>query len=125
MIKLVIVANDLDIVGVMVDYLKIRGFKVLGSGRNYKDAVILYQSLRPDIILVDFDIYGLEWERMIDKIKEYDHDAKVLVFSSVDDKTKLMKKHPSAILKKPFEINTLVRTIKEVVHEPETNHNHD
>ena len=115
MIKLVVVADDADIVGVMSDYLKIRGYKVVGTGHNYNDAVILYQSLRPDVIILDFDKFGLEWEHMIDKIKEYDHDAKVIVFSSVIDKSELDQKQLSAILKKPFEIDTLVRTINEVV----------
>ena len=84
--KLVVVADDPDIVEIMSDYLKIRGYKVVGTGHDSSDAVILYQSLRPDAIILDFDKLDSEWERMIDTIKEYDHDGKIIVFGSVHEK---------------------------------------
>ena len=48
------VDDDSDTVEVFTDYLKIKGVDVVGTGSDGKEAFELYQSLKPDIVILEY-----------------------------------------------------------------------
>jgi len=117
--SIIIVDDDKDTVTVFQEFLEYKGFKVLGVGHNGKDAVDLYNELRPDVVLLDVmmpefnGIYGLE------NIRKINPDSKIIMVTA--DKTKeteakLIKMNASAIFYKPYEIDNVVNAIKDVLN---------
>ena len=116
-ISVIIVDDDKDTVEIFEDFLKFKGFNVLGIGHNGKDAVDLYEKFKPDVVLLDVmmpefsGFYGLE------NIRKIDPDSKVImVTADMTQKTeeKLIQLNASAVLYKPYEIDEVVNTIIKV-----------
>ena len=117
MTKVIVVDDDRDTVEVFTEYLGIKGIEVLGKGHNGKEAVELYKEHKPEIVLLDvmmpeFDgFYGLQ------NIRKINPDAKVIMVTAdmtTDTEKKLEELKASAVLYKPYEIDSVVETIDKV-----------
>lgn len=117
MVKVIVVDDDVDTVEVFCEYLEIKDITVLGRGYNGKTAVELYEKYRPDIALLDvmmpeYDgFYGLE------HIKNINPDAKVIMVTAdltFDTEKKLKDLNASAVIYKPYEIDSVIDTIQKV-----------
>ncbi len=117
MVKVIVVDDDVDTVEVFCEYLEIKDITVLGRGYNGKTAVELYEKYRPDIALLDvmmpeYDgFYGLE------HIKNINPDAKVIMVTAdltFDTEKKLKDLNASAVIYKPYEIDSVIDTIHKV-----------
>ncbi len=117
--SVIIVDDDKDTVTIFQEFLEYKGFKVLGVGHNGKDAVNLYNKLKPDVVLLDMmmpefnGVYGLA------NIRKIDPDSKIIIVTA--DKTKeteakLIEMNASAIFYKPYEIDNIVNTIEDVLN---------
>ena len=49
----IVIDDDLDTVELFSEYLEIKGIHVVGKGYDGKEAVELYQKLKPDVIFLD------------------------------------------------------------------------
>lgn len=117
MVKVIVVDDDIDTVEVFCEYLEIKDVTVVGRGYDGKTAVELYEKYRPDIVLLDvmmpeYDgFYGLE------NIKNINSDAKVIMVTAdltADTEKKLKGLDASAVLYKPYEIDSIIDTIHKV-----------
>ncbi len=117
MCKVIVVDDDADTVEVFAEYLEIKNITVLGRGYSGKMAVDLYEQLRPDIVLLDvmmpeYDgFYGLE------NIKKINPEAKVIMVTAdltYDTEKKLKALNASAIIYKPYEIDSVIDVIQRV-----------
>jgi DNA-binding NarL/FixJ family response regulator len=117
LVKVIVVDDDVDTVEVFCEYLEIKDITVLGRGYNGKTAVELYESLKPDIALLDvmmpeYDgFYGLE------NIKKINPDAKVIMVTAdltYDTEKQLKALNASAVIYKPYEIDSVIDTINKV-----------
>ena len=117
MVKVIVVDDDVDTVEVFCEYLEIKDITVLGRGYNGKTAVELYEQYRPDIALLDvmmpeYDgFYGLE------HIKKINPDAKVIMVTAdltYDTEKQLKALNASAVIYKPYEIDSVIDTIQRV-----------
>jgi len=111
--SVIVVDDDREMVTVISQRLEKNGIQVIGKGFNGKDAVILYQKLKPDIVLLDLKMPGFNGQYAIDKIKTMNSDAKILVITGHTEE-KLDKSKISMILYKPYNIEELLRKIKEL-----------
>lgn len=109
--------DDVDTVEVFCEYLEIKDITVVGRGHNGKKAIELYEKLNPDIVLLDvmmpeYDgFYGLE------HIKKINPDAKVIMVTAdltYDTEKKLKEFNASAVIYKPYEIDSVIETIHKV-----------
>lgn len=116
--SVIIVDDDDDLLESISEYLKIKGFNVVGTGHNGLEAVQLYEEHRPDVVLLDLvmpnydGIYGLE------HIKRINIDAKVILLTGHYDETNKQKIKPfkvSEVLEKPCSNAQLESTLKYVV----------
>jgi DNA-binding response OmpR family regulator len=120
MTSVIVVDDDRDTVEVFCEYLNIKNIQVLGRGYDGKTAVELYKEHKPDIVLLDvmmpdFDgFYGLE------QIRKHDPKAKIIMVTAdltSDTEKKLVELKASAMIYKPYEIDSVIETIDKVSKE--------
>ncbi|WP_268542265.1 response regulator [Candidatus Nitrosotenuis cloacae] len=117
MVRAIVVDDDVDTVEVFCEYLEIKDISVIGRGYNGKTAYELYAKLNPDVVLLDvmmpeYDgFYGLE------NIKKLNPAAKVIMVTAdltYDTERKLKALNASAVIYKPYEIDSVIETIHKV-----------
>lgn len=116
--SLLIVDDDLDTVEIFKEFLEIKGFNVIGTGKNGKEAVEKYQELKPavvllDVMMPDYDgVYGLH------NIKRIDPNANVIMVTAdktTKTETRLKELNANAVLYKPYEIEDVISAINKSV----------
>ncbi|KAF6242944.1 response regulator [Nitrosopumilus sp. b1] len=117
MTKVIVVDDDRDTVEVFCEYLGIKDIQVLGKGFSGKDAVTLYKELKPEVVLLDVMMPDYDGFYGLRNIREFDPQAKVIMVTAdltSDTEKKLQELNASAILYKPYEIDSVVSTIDRV-----------
>ena len=117
MISAIVIDDEQDVLDVFCEYLKVKNVNVLAEGRNGKDAVELYQKLKPDVVLMDLVMPQYDGFYGIENIRKYDPDSKIIIFSAsltpeyVDI---LRKMKVSGISIKPYDIERIIDLINKV-----------
>ena len=93
-------------------------FEVLGHGKNGLDALKMYKTLNPDIICMDMNMPGMDGITALRSLVALDPGVKVVMITSlggVGDKfTECMKLGARNVLSKPFEAETVLKTLREM-----------
>jgi len=129
MTKVIVVDDDRDTVEVFTEYLSIKGIDVLGKGYNGKEAIELYKEHKPEIVLLDVMMPEFDGFYALQAIRSINPDAKVIMVTAdltTDTEKKLEELKATAVLYKPYEIDSVVETIDkvskgEVLLQPQTN----
>ena len=115
--RVVIVDDNEDITSVLSDILDIGGFNIVGIGHDGKEAVSLYRKHKPDFILLDVRMPIMNGIQALKEIKDENPNANVIMITA-DDGTgiiqELKKLNATAIIVKPFKIETIFETIKNI-----------
>ena len=117
MVKVIVVDDDVDTVEVFCEYLEIKDITVLGRGYNGKTAVELYDKLRPDVVLLDVMMPEYDGFYGLGNIKKINPDAKVIMVTAdltYDTEKQLKALNASAVIYKPYEIDSVMDTIQRV-----------
>ncbi len=115
--SVIVVDDDNTLVKVFEQYLKLKNIDVLGHGYDGKDAVTLYEKLKPDVVLLDIMMPHHDGFYAIEKIKEIDPNAKVIVVTAdltADTEKKLQNLKISGIIYKPYDMKDIVNKIENV-----------
>ena len=116
--RVVIVDDNEDITGVFSDILEIGGFNVVGIGHNGKEAVSLYMKHNPDFIFLDVMMPVMNGIQALKEIKEIDPKANVIIVTAdngIEVIQKLEKLNATAIIVKPFKMEAIFETIKNII----------
>jgi len=113
MIRLIVIDDDYDLRDTLCDYLEFNSFIIVGRGSNGKEAVDLYLQMNPDIVLIDLSMPEYDGNYAIEKIKQIDPNAKIIMITGYDISfTNLPLKHTlNEILTKPVNFKQLIETI--------------
>ena len=117
MISAIVIDDEQDVLDVFCEYLKVKNVNVLAEGRNGKDAVELYQKLKPDVVLMDLVMPQYDGFYGIENIRKYDPDSKIIIFSAsltpeyID---MLRKMKVSGISVKPYDMDRIIDLIDNV-----------
>ncbi len=117
MTSAIVIDDEKDVLEVFCEYLKVKNVNVLAKGRNGKDAVELYQKLKPDVVLMDLVMPHYDGFYGIENIRKYDPDSKIIIFSAsltpeyVDI---LRKMKVSGISIKPYDMERIIDLINKV-----------
>lgn len=117
MISAIVIDDEQDVLDVFCEYLKVKNVNVLAEGRNGKDAVELYQKLKPDVVLMDLVMPQYDGFYGIENIRKYDPDSKIIIFSAsltpeyID---MLRKMKVSGISVKPYDMDRIIDLINKV-----------
>jgi len=114
----IIVDDDFDTVEVFSEYLELSGINVVGKGYNGKDAVDLYQKLKPDVVFLDVLMPDYDGFYALEKIRQLNRDSKVIMVTAsltAQTEDKLKELNASAIIYKPYDIDNVVETVNRVL----------
>ncbi len=117
MTSVVVVDDDRDTVEVFCEYLAIKDIKVLGRGYDGRTAVELYKKHNPDVVLLDVMMPDYDGFYGLEKIRKIDPDAKIIMVTAdltSDTEKKLIDLKASAMIYKPYEIDSVIETIEKV-----------
>lgn len=123
-ISALVVDDNQDILALFTELLALKNFKVVGKGQSGKEAVELYNNLRPDITFLDVVMQDGDGVYALEKIRESNPNAIVIMVTSDLAPTtaaRLEQLHASAIVYKPFDINDIVQVVKELLSETKVN----
>jgi len=117
MTNVLVVDDDNDTVDVLCEYLRLKGMNVVGSAQNGQEALKLYKELKPDIVLLDVWMPDFDGYFGLQKIREFDPDAKIVMVTasafSDSKKNKLKSMGASDVICKPYETSDVIKTIEE------------
>ena len=111
----IVIDDDHDIVDVFCDILQIMQIETVGKGYDGKQAVELYQKLNPDLVILDIMMPMYDGIYALEKIREIDPHAKVMVITADMSSTtneKLQKLKPTAVVFKPTDTETILGIVR-------------
>ena len=114
----IVVDDDHDTVEVFSDLLQILQIKVIGKGYDGKDAVELYQKLRPALVILDVYMPKYDGFYALEKIREINPRAKVMMITAesfLETKSKLEKLKPTALVHKPTSTNKILEIVSNLM----------
>jgi two-component system chemotaxis response regulator CheY len=115
MSKILIVDDASEITAMIQSMLETHGHKVTGVAHDGFEAIEKYKALRPDVVLMDILMPGMDGMQSIRKILEYDQEARIVVVTALG-RPELMKELVKAgvvgYVTKPFEIKRLLSAIE-------------
>ena len=86
--KLLVVDDEIDVCDFVKNFFEDRGFKVLYA-LNGTEAVSIVQREKPDLILLDIKMQGLDGIATLRQIKEIYSAAKVIMVTALEDQDKV------------------------------------
>jgi YesN/AraC family two-component response regulator len=113
MVSVIIADDESDIQDSLTVLLEERGIKVIGKANDGEAASQLYLRLKPDVIILDLKMPNYDGHYAIEKIKQEDPLAKIIVVSAYLDKS-FPASSVSAVLSKPYDIEELTKKITEI-----------
>jgi len=111
-----VIDDDKNIAKVLSEFLEFMGLEILALGHNGDDAVSLYIKHRPEIIFTDIMMPHTDGFYGIEKIKEFDPDAKIVAVTadiSSETEQRLNKMNITAIIYKPFNREEITQVLME------------
>lgn len=119
--KLVLVDDSLEALNNLKSELeKDRDYKVVGSYVTADEALNEIDSLNADVIITDVVLKGVDGFEFIEKLKEKNVQAKIIVTSALSHEsfvTKAMNSGVSYYMVKPFSVEVLKKRIKDILSE--------
>lgn len=116
--KILLVEDEPDVCNVIESYLGRRGYTVTSTASG-KEALPLAETLKPDIVLLDFTLQDMNGKEALSRLRKYDNKTKVIVITgeilSDEEIEKIKALGISAYLQKPLLLGELERIIAEVL----------
>lgn len=119
MYKILVVDDDKDMQGNIVEILEGADFKV-STANNGEDAVKLVAETMFDLVLLDLIMPGMGGMEALPMIKRECPNTKVIMitaFSTIDNAVEAMRKGADDYITKPFKINELMMAVKKCLEE--------
>jgi len=80
----VLVVDDLEMMRQVIrEVLEDNGIRIAGEAPNGKDALQLYGSLKPDVVLLDITMPVMDGLEALSRLKAIDNKAKVIMCSAM------------------------------------------
>jgi len=86
--KLLVVDDESDICDFVKTFFKDRGFHVL-TALNGEEALSVAKKERPDLVLLDIKMKGMDGLAALRHIKEFDRSIKIIMVTALEDQDKI------------------------------------
>lgn len=100
--------------------LENNGIMVLGMVDNGFEAISLYKELRPNLVIIDSMLTGINGIQTVKLLKEFDPESRVLMFSALATREAIMEclsAGAAHCVLKPFDEEKIVHTIRKLLGE--------
>lgn len=118
MTSVFIIDDDDDFRSLCEKFLLIKGFKVKTSAKNGKEGISMFKafSKKPDIILLDYYMPGLNGFNTAKGILKIYNKAKIIIITSADlIEDGILEAGVLRVIKKVSFIRDLVETIRDII----------
>ncbi len=114
--KILIAEDDNDILDILKKRFEIDGFFVV-SAKDGEEAVRMAESEKPDLIISDVLMPKLDGLKMLEKIKEFNKNIKIIFLTNLKDKENLERIKNAGnfdcLIKSELRIDEIVEKIKD------------
>ena len=90
MVKILVVDDEIDVCDFVKSFFEERNFRTF-TALNGSDAVRLLKKEKPNVILLDIKMRGMDGIETLKKIREVDKDVKVIMVTAVEDQDSMEK----------------------------------
>ncbi|AFS80261.1 response regulator receiver protein [Candidatus Nitrosopumilus koreensis AR1] len=114
-ISAIVVDDEDDIVNTFTELLELYKINVIGTAKDGKDAVEQFKKLRPDVVFLDIMMPEFDGYYALKEIRMIDESAIVILVTGggPEDIDKLSELNPSAIIHKPYQMDTLMHVLQD------------
>ena len=115
----VLIVDDLTFIKMVLrDIIEKSGFRVVGEASNGEQAIALYQDTRPDVVLMDITMPGMDGLTALKKIREIDPGARVIICSALGQQRLILQAIQMGakdFIVKPFQPQRVVSALKKAL----------
>jgi len=115
----IMIVDDAEFMRMVIrDILVKQGHEVVAEVADGECAIQKYQEVKPDLVLMDIILPDMEGTRTLQKLLDLDPEAKVVMCSSLGQKTVVMesiKIGAKDFIVKPFEPDKVLEVIEKVI----------
>ena len=111
--KLLVVDDELDICDFVKTFFKDRGFSVF-TALNAEEALSITKKERPDLVLLDIKMKGMDGLAALKHIRELDKSIKIVMVTALDDQNKMREAYKLGAcdyITKPLILDYLEQTV--------------
>jgi Response regulator containing CheY-like receiver, AAA-type ATPase, and DNA-binding domains len=111
--KLLVVDDENDICDFVETFFKDRGFHV-ATASSGEDAISMAKKNRPDIVLLDVKMKGMDGLAALKHIKELDRSIKIIMVTALDDQDRMREAYRLGAcdyITKPLILDYLEQTV--------------
>jgi len=116
----VLIADDLAFIKIVLrDILEKSGFRVVGEASNGDEAISKYLDTRPDVVLMDITMPGMDGLTALKKIREIDPAARVIICSAIGHQRLIVQAielGAKDFIVKPFQPQRVVSALKKALN---------
>jgi DNA-binding response OmpR family regulator len=112
--KVLVVDDELGILKILGIKLKISGYDVI-SAMDGEQALDLMESTKPDIMLLDIIMPGMDGFQVLEKMQPTDHIPVIVLSARAENRSKAIEMGATDFVAKPFDVHNLVNKIDTVL----------
>ncbi len=116
----ILIVDDLDFIKIVLrDILEKSGFRVIGEASNGEDAIRLYQEKRPDAVLMDITMPGMDGLTALKRIRDIDPAARIIICSALGQQrliVQAIQQGAKDFIVKPFQPQRVVSALKKALN---------
>jgi two-component system chemotaxis response regulator CheY len=116
----ILIVDDLAFIKIVLrDILLKAGFRVAGEASNGNEAIKLYEESRPDAVLMDITMPGMDGLTALKRIMEIDPAARIIICSALGQQRLIMQAiqlGAKDFIVKPFQPQRIVTALKKALN---------
>ncbi len=116
-VNVIVIDDDYNTVKVFSEFLELIKVNVVGKGYDGKDAVNLYNQLKPDIVFLDVMMPDFDGFYALENIKKINPNALLVMITAdltMETEIKLDNLKPTSIIYKPFDPQQITEIIDKI-----------
>jgi two-component system chemotaxis response regulator CheY len=116
----ILIVDDLDFIKIVLrDILEKSGFRVVGEASNGEEAIRIYEDKKPDAVLMDITMKGMDGLTALKHIREIDPEARVIICSALGQQRLIVQAiqlGAKDFIVKPFQPQRVVSALKKALN---------